>query len=369
MEQIPVLVLEARDYWLTVNALYCLRHQKLFEIHFLGSNARSPFRFSPRIKSHHYFPKDLSDEAMLTFTRQVVEKTKARVLVPVSSVGFRFVIQHKEALQHFVRIIPLPEPWAYKIAEDKGLLAEFMAANHIPMPLTLVNLGEDLEKRLEDFTFPVLLKPRFGQSGRGEAGDPGITQFTDKAKLLEFIRRHRLENRYIIQNQVAGYVLGSNVLYGQGRLIAQTTQKAVVKSKRFGPSMGIEFIHNPKVNEVVGDLMSKLQWNGVANLDLIYDVKTKSIKVLEINPRFWLTVHGDMVRANVNFPYLACGLALNRPIELPDYRSGKYIPLLSFLKYQVAARSAEKVKFAWKEIDMRYYFTSLVSRACYFYKI
>ena len=366
MERIPVLIL-SWDYWLTVNTLYCLRQQKHLELHFLTRGATSPFRFSSDIKSHHYFPKDTPDETLLALIEQVVEETGARVLLPINRLGFRFASQYKEELQRFVALIPLPEPWAFKIAEDKGLLAEFMAANGVPTPPTLVNLADNLPQRLEGFPFPVLVKPRFGFGGRGSAGEPDITMFTDRDRLQEFVRRHQhLAHRLVIQSKVEGYVVGCNVLCEQGRLLAYTIQKGVLKTNDFSPSLGIEFIHDRRVVEVVSDLLRKLKWGGVANLDLIYDEKNNDIQVLEINPRFWLTINGSMARASVNFPYLACLRALDRPIEVAPYQVGKYIPLLSFLKYKIRDRSAGRVKFGWKEIDLRYYFSSLVSRACYF---
>lgn len=368
MERIPVLIL-AWDYWLTVNTLYCLQQQKHVELHFLSHQDKNPFRFSRRIKSHHYFLKNAPDEARVAFIKQVVEKTGARVLMPINRVGFEFAIQNKEALQRFVALIPVPELWSFKIAEDKGQLAEFMAANAIPTPATLVNLGDNLEQRLEGFPFPALVKPRFGFGGKGSVGEPDITMFTDRAKLLEFVRRHQhLAHRLLIQSHVEGYVVGCNVLCEQGRLLAYTIQKGVLKNQHFAPSLGIEFIYDQQVSEVVSDLLAKLRWSGVANLDLIYDEKTNDVKVLEINPRFWLTINGSMVRASVNFPYLACLRALNLPIDMAPYQVGKYIPLLSFLKYKVRDRSsAGNVKFGWNEIDLRYYFSSLLSRACYFY--
>ena len=362
MRKVPILILEYSNYLLTANTLYCLGQCKQFDIHFLSRNAKSPFRYSQQIKSFYYFPKEEPDASFLAFAKKTTEKTNAKVLVPTSSPSFRFIIQNQEAIQQFIKVIPLPELWAYEIAADKGKLAEFLLKNQIATPPTFYSLSENLEKQLEDFPFPVLLKPKVGSGGQGASKKPGITRFDDKAKLVSFIRQHKLEEGYIIQHFIDGYVIGCNVLYKDGQLITHTIQKGLVLRENFLPSLGIEFFNNYEVIELVHNLMSKLKWNGLANLDLIYDNKNKSIKILEVNPRFWVTIAGSMFTANINFPALACMMALNLPMENIVYKTGKYIPLSAFVEYKFSSNTVNKVKFNWKEIDSRHYFANLLPK-------
>ena len=367
MKHIPILVYGYSNYWLSASTLYCLERTRQFELHFVTRSPVNPFRFSTRIKTHSRFPKKEPDEAFLAFIEQLVQKTGARVLLPTDAKATRFVIEHKEALRQFVEVIPEPEPWAYNMASDKGLIADFMQTNGIPTPLTLVDLSGDLASKLDDFPFPVLLKPRVGISGKGSIGEFGITAFSDRARLLDFARAHHLGNRYIIQQYVDGHLLDCNVLYQQGKLLSYSVHRGLVSIDVFGPPMGIEFIHNDDAIQVVDQLMSKLKWSGVANVDLIYNRQRQQIQVLEINPRFWLTVSGALVGARVNFPIQACLLALNQPIEHTGYKLGKYISLPAFLRYKTGRAQGEKVKFSWKDIDVRTYFSTLLSRAFYFY--
>lgn len=367
MRKVPILMLEYSNYLLTANTLYCLSQYKQFEIHFLSRKAKSPFRYSQLVKSFHYFPKEGTDASFLSFAKEVSEKTQAQVMVPTSAPSFRFMIENKTAIQQFIKTIPLPELWAYEVAAEKGQLAEFMIENQIATPLTIYSLSENLEQQLADFPFPALLKPKVGSGGQGASKKPGITRFNDKAKLISFIHQHELEEDYLIQQYIDGFVIGCNVLYINGKLITYTIQKGLVLRENFACSLGIEFINNYEVVELVDKLMSKLKWNGVANLDLIYDNKQKAIKVLEVNPRFWVTVGGSMFTAKINFPALACMMALNMPLDDIVYKTGKYIPLSAFVEYKLSANSNNKVKFSWREIDYRHYLANFFPKLCSLY--
>ena len=367
MRQIPILVVGYSNYWLSAPTLYCLGRARQFDIHFVTRAPKNPFRFSTRIKSNGSFPKTEPDEAFVAYIKQLVQKTKAQVLLPTDAHATRFVIEHKEALGQFVAVIPLPDLWAYNIASDKGLMADFMQTNGIPTPLTLVDLSGDLAAKLADFPFPVLVKPRRGIGGKGSQGALDITRFPDKARLLEFASAHHIGDEYVIQHCVDGHLLDCNVLYKDGRLLSYSVHRGLVSMGVYAPPLGIEFIRNEDAIHVVDQMMSKLRWSGAANVDLIYDSQDKQIKVLEINPRFWLTVGGALVGARINFPAQACLVALNQPVEHSGYKLGKYISLPAFLRYKAGRAQGDKVTFRWDDIDVRTYFSTLVSRACYFY--
>ncbi|ANE51466.1 ATP-grasp domain-containing protein [Flavisolibacter tropicus] len=369
MKQTPILVLEYKhEDWLTANTLYCLGCDKQWEIHFITYRSKSAFRYLPFVKSYHHFDEETHEISFINFVELVTEKTKAAVLVPTNSAAFQFVIRHKEALQSFIQVIPTPQPWAYEIACDKGQLAHFMGNHQIATPLTIIDLNNDLKKQLDGFPFPVLLKPRIGAGGKGVGGELPITVFANKDELMACIQQPGIIDKYIIQSFVDGYIVGCNVLYKDGKLVAYTIQKGIVKAKSFAPSPGLEFIQNDAAIEVVDSLLSKLQWNGVANIDLIYDVAKQQILILEINARFWQTVGGSTVGAHVNFPSLACLQALNRPIEPVSGQLGRYVPLIAYIKHKLAAKSGVKIDFQWKEIDMRYFFWLLPAKVYRFYR-
>ena len=143
-------------------------------------------------------------------------------------------------------------------------------------------------------------------------------------------------------NQEVDFVLAHN-----GQVLAHSVQRGLVPAaSAYAPTQAIEFVHCPAMVLVVRQLMAALRWNGVAHIDLRYDTRSGRMNVIEINPRFWLTVVGSALAAHVNFPVLACRAALGRPVPTPLAVPGRYIPFANFLQYKYGRRRGEKIPFA-----------------------
>jgi predicted ATP-grasp superfamily ATP-dependent carboligase len=166
---------------------------------------------------------------------------------------------------------------------------------------------------LHEVAYPLLLKPRRGGNG------VGIVRCHHAAEVTAYLdARPHLWNQVVIQTEVAGWDIDCSVLCANGKIVAHTIQRPLVRSSSdFKPAPAVEFIEDEGALSVVGRLMAALGWTGVAHVDMRYDVRG-NITILEVNPRFWGSLPGS-VQAGVNFPYLAVLLALGRP--LPPVRS------------------------------------------------
>jgi predicted ATP-grasp superfamily ATP-dependent carboligase len=79
----------------------------------------------------------------------------------------------------------------------------------------------------------------------------------------------------------------------------------------------VEYTEDEQAVDVGRRLVSAIGWDGVADIDLIFDERDKNVKILEINPRFWQSLLGSLA-AGVNFPLIACLTAIG--IECPRTR-------------------------------------------------
>jgi predicted ATP-grasp superfamily ATP-dependent carboligase len=343
---VVVLVLEG-EYRLTAAVLFCLSRDQRVAVHLVSREAASPFRYSRYVRSHHHLARPSFDASFLAFAQVVATRTHAQVLLPVDVEGMRFALAYRRQLEAVVQVLPLPSSEAYEIAADKSRLACFMQQHNLPGPRTITDLGHDLPAQLAALPFPVLLKPTEG------AGGQGIRLFHDAPTLLACVAQLPPDAHYIIQTYLEGYDIDCNVLYKDGKLVAYSVQRGLVaNADTYAPTQAIEFVENAAVLAVVDKLMTALRWNGVAHLDLRYDAATQQLNVIEINPRFWLTVVGSAVTARVNFPVLACRATLGLPLAPPAFALGRYIPFTNFLKYKYATRAKDKVPFTLRDTSL-----------------
>ena len=301
---------------------HCLAQFPNVKIHVLSSERWAPIRFSRYCHSYTYKPFETDSEARLAIVADVVKKNNIDVLLPSETKWITFTVAHRESLEKFVAVVPLPDPESLKLANDKWLLAQFLEANQIPGPATvLVTLDDIFEEKLKTMTFPILFKPITAWGG------DGIERFETLSDLRLYLGNQdpdRIKERFIIQNLLPGHVVGVNVLARNGELLATTMQRGIIpNTQKFAAAGAIKFIKDDKFLTIAQKLISAMNWSGFANLDTFYDSQDDQLKILEINARFWGSLRGSLV-AGVSFPYLACLAALNTPFPMPDYELARY---------------------------------------------
>ena len=92
-----------------------------------------------------------------------------------------------------------------------------------------------------------------------------------------------------------------------------------------GPSTLRESIWNPELRETAESLLSLLGWVGVAMVEFKVDPRDGRPKLLEVNPRFWGSLH-HAIACGVDFPFLLYSLAMEGDVARVD-------------EYQVGGRS------------------------------
>jgi predicted ATP-grasp superfamily ATP-dependent carboligase len=114
-------------------------------------------------------------------------------------------------------------------------------------------------------------------------------------------------------------------------------------------------INDDKVVDIGKKLVSALRWDGVADIDLLVDDRDQSMKILEINPRFWQTLPG-CIMAGVNFPLLWCLSGLGRIYPENRYHTTKYARPSVFVDLLISRLRGEKppVRLSWRESDIQF---------------
>lgn len=290
-------------------------------------------QLSRHVAEIHPISYELSGEDRMRAVASVARDIGADILFPLSITEGMLVARHRDLMDEHMSIVPLSDAATQELAGDKGRLARFMEAHDIPYPPAVsLKPVSTLRKRLEAVSFPVLVKTTIGEGG------VHIFRFEEPDGVLEFARtKDDGWREYIVQSYIEGSDVDYSVLAVDGEVIAHTIQQAIVPGEGgepFGPPSLIEFVHDPRVKAVGHRLIDALGYSGLAHVDLRYDENREALYVLEINTRIWGSLLGSL-RAGINFPELACRVALDRPIPTVDYED---------IRYSVGAPTLERVR-------------------------
>lgn len=173
----------------------------------------------------------------------------------------------------------LPTKENFNLVRNKKKFFEFCLKNNIPVPREY-----KIEELLKFKKLPtkLIIKPHIG------TGSVGI-KFIDKYE--ELIKYKDLDySKYIIQERIENSVNveGGFFLCKDGELISFYSHKRL---RTYPPSGGVSVFskctYNEEIKNIGEVLLKKLNWNGIAMIEFLYDEKSKTYKVIELNPRAW----------------------------------------------------------------------------------
>ena len=325
LNSIKVLIPDGESFF-ALSVINCLSDLKDIEIHIIySSNEVNGVQYSNKIDSFARYNKTNDDIDFVNFIKNKLVTRKIDVLMPLHIDSIGLLSTYRGFFNELNYKILVTNTEVFNSVCDKWELSKYLVKNQIYFPKTISNF-----KFLSDLNFPILYKP-----AKGTAGGLGIKllkSFNDVTK--ELIN----SDNYILQEYIKGYDADCNVLCLNGKILAYTMQKSIMSSsKPFGPPDAVEFFYDPKLHKMMERLFKSLNWTGVANVDLLYDERDSSYKLIEINSRFWGSIEASH-SVGVNFPYLYCLTALGIQYEIPNYHFEKYAnnrALIKILKSKI----------------------------------
>jgi predicted ATP-grasp superfamily ATP-dependent carboligase len=243
------------------------------------------------------------------------------VLMPMEFATQQVVARHRSRLSELTRI-PFADAVVADRLNDKGLVAVEAARLGIPCPATFFPEGPGAAEALAGrLPYPVLVKPRASSGGRG------IRKASDPASFREAYRAVR--SRYpdpIVQEWLppGGAALGVAVLMN-----FESRPRATLAYRRLreypvsgGPGTLRESVVDRPLCESACRLLASMGWVGPAMVEFKVDPRDGEAKLLEVNPRFWGSLHHGAV-CGVDFPVLLYRLAMAGDIpETADAPAG-----------------------------------------------
>lgn len=251
-------------------------------------------------------------------------------LVMPSDIGTTFMLARISHEITAARTFPLTSPENLALLHNKWHFMQWLGEHGMPFPKSQL-LAPDASLDGFDFGFPLIAKPLEASGGRG------VQKVDSLDDLRAYMRDHRAHSAapFLIQTFIPGEDLVFGVLADHGRVVAGTMQKYCADGSR------AEFIEYPNLLRMGEQIVSKLNYHGVAEFDVRLDTDGRPW-FIECNPRLWASIVISMCMG-VNYVDLGIKLAQGQPLPAPQLPTGSYIwpkqALLKILRRQL--RSSE----------------------------
>jgi predicted ATP-grasp superfamily ATP-dependent carboligase len=325
-KKISVLIPDGENYLLSA-VVHGLAQVPGVDVYVMSNARHKSMRFSRYVRKFTFYPKTDSELEWIAYINLEIDKHDIDVVIPVWEIGVKTLVKNKEKIIQKDKLCLLPNLEALTIAINKALLAKHLEIHQLPNPKTIpLDSIEQLEQ-VVGLKFPVLLKPK-----EGFGGGHGIRIFNSKKGIEHYLIENKIDYECLLQEYIEGYDIDCSVLCKNGDILAFTIQKGnMMGSRAFSPPIGLDFLYDKELYNVVSRLMKSLNWSGVAHIDMRYDKNDKQFKIIEINSRYWGSLDASIL-AGVNFPHLHCLASLNRLFSMPGYRFIRYLSMEGILK-------------------------------------
>jgi predicted ATP-grasp superfamily ATP-dependent carboligase len=236
------------------------------------------------------------------------------VVLPTEFATQRLVAANRERLSRWTRV-PFAEPAVADRLDDKGEVMRLAARLAIATPRTFFPAGPDEAAEIAgSLPFPVLVKPRRSSGGRG------IRRADDAAAFARaFAEVHAAYPAPIVQEMLppGGAAIGVAVLMNDASEARATFPYRRLREYPVagGPGSLRESIRDDATCEAAVRLLREAGWRGPAMVEFKVDPRDGAPRLLEVNPRFWGSLHHAIV-CGVDFPVLLHRMATEGDIPV-----------------------------------------------------
>ena len=297
------------------------------EVVVLADRSRSLGGASRYCKSAESGPAAIDDsDGFVTSVATLARQWQVDLLLPMTEISTLLLTRHRDRLPPHCRL-PFPDHESVRRASNKAEVLVLAQQLGVPVPES-VTLGcrEDLDDLAGSLRYPRVVKPARSRvlTASGWLSN-SVCYAYDEPGLRQLLSELPPESYpVLLQERIVGAGVGVFMLCDHGRSVAYFAHRRLREKP---PSGGVSVLCEsaPADPVAVGHasrLLESLEWHGPAMVEFKSDSRDGSLRLMEINGRFWGSLQ-LAIDAGVDFPSLVADMAEGRtPAEPPAYRTG-----------------------------------------------
>jgi D-aspartate ligase len=287
-------------------------------------------------------PYPLDDEsAFIDLLMEIGSQLRQKaVLFPCLDEWVFAVARHRKKLEEYF-LLPFSELDTIERILDKNLLYRKCEERRIPIPRTFYLNERNTDQVASEVGFPCILKPALQREFTNEFGEKvfRVESREEFLQLAERAARHPLLAQEIVGAGIDSfYSLCSYVGrdgHAKGVFVGRKLEQYPAD---FGTACLVDSRYVEEIIERGTDVLSQFGYQGISEVEFIYDERDRDFKLLDINTRVWKWI-GLPIRAGVDLPWLAYADAVYGNVEAAGRQQDEIRWV--YLKDYVALRRAQ----------------------------
>lgn len=232
---------------------------------------------------------DIRQEGMLA-RLAALARERPSLLVATSDTWLRFLMQHRAALAGcFVRILH-PDNDTLATCLDKGRFATWCTRHQLPMPRRF-ELAGPVDARTE-LVFPLMVRPDMTMHATAAPTGLKAQEVHSTAQLNEAMagilraQRRPVVCASLLPRPLWQYSVG--VARRDGELLTVVARKLRPEPAACATGTLVETTEDAGVEELARRVATLLDYEGIAEVEILQDTSTGENFLIEVNPRPWL---------------------------------------------------------------------------------
>lgn len=265
----------------------------------------------------------------LILLEEIIVNENIEVLIPMGDATADLISRNKERLHKIVKFIA-PDYKCFLNGYDKNKLMFLCKEKGYPHPFTvdLSKVNDLKSEELMSFPYPAILKPNCTTGGRGM-----VVVYNHQELLDKYPNLHKQYGDYHLQRfiRAGGRQVKIQVCVdAKGKMIAHSAmQKVRWYPVKGGSSCCSVSIKEEEMTAICHHILCDIGWEGFADFDLIEDLDTKELLIMEINPRLPACI-GAAIHAGMDWAQIIVDQALGQEQKTYKYKTGIILRHLGF---------------------------------------